>query len=339
MDSITQATLGAAVGEALLGRKIGYQAAAWGAVLGTLPDLDIIINPFVDAVHQLYYHRSITHSFTFIFLASPMFGWALQKLHNARDIGWKPWSLFVFWIFLTHVLIDLPTTYGTQIFQPFTNRPFTTDSMYIIDPLFTVPMLIGLIAALIFRRKSRLGTILNYAGLCIAGIYLLWGHAIKSHVHGVFQESFHYQHGYFDELKTTPNGPTTFLWSGYVMKKDTIYRATYSIFDKSPDLTFDAIPRSSNVIEPYINDRATAALLWFSRGYYTVKRSDDNLIYFYDLRFGRSDLWLTDESEYVWTNELIIDENGNAYTFEEFVPSFDARSRNLELFWNRIWGK
>lgn len=339
MDSITQATLGAAVGEAFLGRKIGYRAAAWGMVLGTLPDLDIIINPFVDAVHQLYFHRSITHSFTFIFLASPLFGWVLHRVHKSQQVGWKPWSLFAFWIFLTHVFIDLPTTYGTQIFHPFTNRPFTTDAMFIIDPLFTVPMLIGLLAALILRRKTNLGSTLNYAGLCMAGIYLLWGHAIKSHVHGVFQESFHYQYGYFDELKTTPNGPTTFLWSGYVLKQDTIYQATYSIFDDSSDLTFERIPRNTELIEPYINDRATTALLWFSRGYYSVEQPDDNLIYFYDLRFGRNDFWLSDGGEYVWTNELIINENGNANTFEEFIPSFDARGRNIELFWNRIWGK
>ena len=45
MDTITQMALGAAVGEAVLGRKMGGRAMLWGAALGTLPDLDIIINP------------------------------------------------------------------------------------------------------------------------------------------------------------------------------------------------------------------------------------------------------------------------------------------------------
>lgn len=340
MDSITQATLGAAVGEALLGRKIGYRAAAWGAVLGTLPDLDIIANPFVDAVQQLYFHRSITHSVTFILLASPLFGWALRKFYKEREVEWKQWSLFAFWIFLTHVLIDLPTTYGTQILQPFTNRPFTTDAMFIIDPLVTVPLFIGLLAALILRRTPGLGPTLNKTGLAIAAIYILWGHAIKSHVHGVFQESFQHQYGYFNELKTTPNGPTTFLWSGYVMKQDTIYQAIYSIFDESTDLTFTPIPKNSVLIEPYIDDRATTALLWFSRGYYSVEKNEDDVIYFYDLRFGRDDFWLSNnKGEFVWQNEIIINENGNAHTFENYIPSFEARGRSIELFWNRIWGK
>ena len=341
MDSITQLTLGAAVGEACLGKKIGYRAAAWGAVLGTLPDLDIIVNPLVDGVSQLYFHRSITHSFTFILLASPLFGWAFHTFYKTRDVGWKPWSLFTFWIFLTHVLIDLPTTYGTQIFQPFTNRPFTTDSIFIIDPLFTVPLFIGLLAALILRRKTDLGSKLNIAGLSIAAIYLLWGHAIKSHVHGVYQESFQHQFGYYDELKTVPGGPTTFLWSGYVLKQDTIYQATYSIFDESSDLEFTDIPRNSGLIEPYINDRATTALLWFSRGYYTVERTDTNTIYLYDLRFGRNDFWLSDGDsvEYVWSNELIISDDGKANALKQSIPSFGGRGNNIELFWNRIWGK
>ncbi len=211
--------------------------------------------------------------------------------------------------------------------------------MFIIDPLVTVPLFTGLLAALVLRRKPGLGSTLNKTGLTFAAVYILWGHAIKSHVHGVFQESFHYQYGYYDELKTTPNGPTTFLWSGYVMKQDTIYQAIYSIFDESTDLTFTSIPKNKELIEPYINDRATTALLWFSRGYYSVEKHEDDVIFFYDLRFGRDDFWLSNKGEYVWKNELIINESGNASTFEEFIPSFDARGRNIELFWNRIWGK
>lgn len=339
MDSITQVTLGAAVGEAYLGKKIGYRAAAWGALLGTLPDLDIIVNPFVDAVQQIYFHRSITHSFTFIILASPIFGLAFRKLHSSLNVPWKQWTLFTFWIFLTHILIDLPTTYGTQIFQPFTNRPFTTDAIYIVDPLFTVPLLIGLLGSLILRRKPKIGNAFNIAGLTIATIYILWGHAIKSHVHGVFQESFQYQYGYYDELKTIPNGPTTFLWTGYAMKQDTIYHATYSIFDESNNLSFTLIPRNTPLIEPFMSDRGTTALLWFSRGWYTVEQRAPDSLFFYDLRFGRNDFWLSDSGEYVWANELIIDENGEADTFQQIFPSFGARGRNIELFWNRIWGK
>ena len=338
MDSITQATLGAAVGEAVLGKKAGYKAAAWGVVLGTVPDLDILLNPFMDAVGEIRFHRSFTHSITFCVLASPIFGWLINKIHQKDGIGWLPWTKLAFLAFLTHAMIDIPTTYGTQFLYPFTNTPFTTDSIFIIDPLFTFPLLFGVITAQFLKRTSSTRRIFNYAGLLVGSLYMIWGLGIKSHVHSVFDASFQNQVGHYEMMKTTPNGPTTFLWNGYVMKNDTIYHSKYSIFDESTELEFSAIPRRSHLIEPHKNDRAFDTLLWFSRGYYTVTEENGTL-YFYDLRFGRGDLWLTDEAEFVWQNEVLFDDDGRAHSFEQSIPSFDARARVFSKFWDRIWGE
>jgi len=339
MDSITQAALGAAVGEALLGKKVGYRAAAWGAVLGTVPDLDILVNPFIDSVNELFFHRNITHSFLFALAVSPLFGWAINKVHNQLEVGWKKWANLSFWVILTHILIDIPTTYGTQALQPFSNYPVTTDSIFIIDPLYTFPLLIGVLTALFLQRSSTLRTYVNRAGILISSLYLLWGLGIKAHVHSVFQESFKDQFSTYEKIKTNPNGPTTFLWNGYIVKNDTIYHSLYSIFDKSTDLEFKKIPRNTDKIDPYINDRAFEALMWFSRGYYTVEITPEGDLYYYDLRFGRDDLWLTDGGEYVWKNRLIFDDKGTADSFEQSVPSFDIRARSFGLFWNRIWSQ
>lgn len=340
MDSITQATLGAAVGEALLGKKAGYRAAAWGAVLGTLPDLDILINPFVDAVNELYFHRNFTHSIIFALATAPVFGWLIDRFHIKLEVGWLRWANLSFWVIFTHILIDLPTTYGTQILQPFTNHPYALDSIFIIDPMFTLPLLTGLIGALVLRRsRPDTASLLNQAGLAIATLYMLWGIGIKSHVHSVFQESFKNQYGYFEQIKSTPNGPTTFLWNGYIIKQDTLYHSLYSIFDESTDLQFEKIPRNSHLIQPFEGDRAYEALMWFSRGYYSMEETDEEDLILYDLRFGRDDLWLSDTGDYVWGNRIILDENGDAETFEAYLPSFDVRSRNLKAFWHRIWGK
>lgn len=339
MDSITQATLGAAVGEAILGKKVGYRAAVWGAILGTIPDLDVLIHPFVDSVNELYFHRNVTHSVFFAIAASPLFGWLINKCHPQFEIGWIRWAHLSFWVLFTHILIDLPTTYGTQLLQPFSNHPFTTDSIFIIDPLFTTPLFAGLLCAQLLRRSSNLGSQLNKIGLGIATLYMLWGLGIKSHVHSVVQESFINQHGYFEKVKTSPNGPTTFLWNGYVIKQDTVYQAVYSIFDESTNLEFSAIPRNSHLLEPFEGDRAYTALMWFARGFYSADETEEGEIILYDLRFGRDDLWLTEEGDFVWMNRFILDDDGNAHNFEQTLPSFDARSRVLRKFWHRIWGK
>lgn len=336
MDTITQATLGAAVGEAFLGKKVGYRAAAWGLILGTLPDLDIIINPFVDNVVELRNHRGITHSIVFCLLAAPAAGWFIDRVHRSLGVGWFRWSLVAFFAFMTHILIDLATTYGTQILRPFSDTPHTLDSVFIIDPLFTIPVFSGLIVALFLRRDSLARLYANRTGLLIGCLYLIWGFGIKSHVHSVFTESFQNQYGSYEQVKTTPNGPSTILWTGYIEKQDTIYNAVYSIFDDEPNLNFTAIPKNSHLIEPYRDHRAIQTLLWFSRGYYTVAMEGNQLV-FYDLRFGRGDFWLTESEDYVWKNYVLFDKNNYAYTFEQAIPNFSTRTGNLSRYWERLW--
>lgn len=335
MDSITQITLGAAVGEAILGKKIGYRAAVWGAVLGTVPDLDVLASPFLDSVAELQFHRGFTHSIFFVFLASPIFGWGINQFHKKLGAGWKHWTITAFMVFATHIIVDLFTTYGTQIFYPFSDLPVTTDSVFIIDPLYTLPLLAGLLTALFLNRASSARRMANFLGLTVSSFYLIWGLGIKPHVNSVFESSFQHQYGHFEKMKTTPNGPTSFLWSGYILKKDTVYHSVYSIFDDPGDLEFISVPRRTHLISSHRDDRAAEVLLWFSRGYYSVQK-EDGKIFFYDLRFGRNDFWLRDEGEYIWANEIIFDEQGNAVSIEQTFPPFNTRSVNLHRFLKRV---
>lgn len=340
MDSITQIALGAAIGESVLGRKIGFRAAAWGALLGTLPDLDVLANPLLDNVSELGFHRSLTHSFLFCFLASPLFGYVINYVQKKWDVGWRRWTKLVFLVFFTHILLDVQTTYGTQVFYPFSDWPITTDSIFIIDPVYTLLLFFGLIPALFMEWSSQKRMILNRGGLLLSTFYLVWALGIKAHVHSVYDASFENQYGYYDQIKTTPNGPTTFLWTGYIIREDTVYQSVYSIFDGDTDLEFRVIPRNTNLIEPYKNDRGVETLLWFSRDYYSVGEKDGVLV-FNDLRFGRSDLWLTnnEEAEFVWQNYILLDDEGNAASFELATPSFSTRSSILSRFIDRIKGE
>ena len=82
MDSLTQIVLGAAVGEAVLGRKVGNKAILYGAIAGTIPDLDIFASYFTDTVSALAIHRGFTHSILFSVLFAPVFvGWCLVMKH------------------------------------------------------------------------------------------------------------------------------------------------------------------------------------------------------------------------------------------------------------------
>ncbi len=83
MDSLTQITLGAAMGEATLGKKIGNRAMLWGAIGGTIPDLDVVANVFMDEIDALAFHRSITHSLLFAVTTPLAFGWLTHRFYQS----------------------------------------------------------------------------------------------------------------------------------------------------------------------------------------------------------------------------------------------------------------
>ena len=141
MDSITQAALGGVVGELVLGRKLGWKGMAWGLFFGTLPDLDILVYPWLDEVQKLKWHRGISHSLLMMLVASFAFAKPLAKLHRAKGVTGREAFWFVFLVWSTHVLIDVFTTYGTQVYEPFSDRRVSLNNMAIIDLFFTLPLL------------------------------------------------------------------------------------------------------------------------------------------------------------------------------------------------------
>jgi inner membrane protein len=136
MDSLTQIILGAAVGEAVLGRKIGNKAMLYGAIAGTIPDLDIISSYFTDTVTALEIHRGFTHSVFFSALFAPIFGWLVSNYEKYKNF--KNWTWLFFWCLITHPILDAHTTWGTQLFWPLDSR-LAFRTIFVIDPFYTVP--------------------------------------------------------------------------------------------------------------------------------------------------------------------------------------------------------
>ncbi len=185
MDSATQFALGATLGTALLGRRIGpVRAALAGGALGTLPDLDVLY-PFDDPIDSFTLHRGPTHSFFVQALAAPIFGELLLRLfrkpknHEGLDGQRIRTYLAVYLIFVTHAIIDALTVYGTRIFWPVFPEPVGTGSIFIIDPLYSLPLLVVTLWAIFKRRWSAgLGRAATVA-LVFSTAYLGWGLAAQ----------------------------------------------------------------------------------------------------------------------------------------------------------------
>ena len=192
MDSITQIALGAAVGEAVMKNKVGRKASLWGAVCGTLPDLDVLI-PFGDPVSDFTYHRAESHSLFFMTLATPLIVWLIMRIYPQTKQHRTRWALLVWLALITHALLDSFTVYGTQIFLPFSNYPVGWSTIFVIDPLYTLPLLIGVISFFYLKRIPVLAYRLNVIGILLSTLYLAWSIGVQTHVSGLARESLNRQ--------------------------------------------------------------------------------------------------------------------------------------------------
>ncbi len=147
MDSITQALLGASVQGAMLGRWQGRKALAYGAVLGTLPDLDVVID-YGDAVANMTYHRGFSHSLFVLSIVAVLLTWLIRRFRPDERYSGTRLFLTVWLVLVTHVLLDAFTSYGTQLLWPLTTPPIAWSSIFIIDPLYSVPLLIAVLAGI-----------------------------------------------------------------------------------------------------------------------------------------------------------------------------------------------
>lgn len=283
MDSLTQIVLGAAVGEAVLGKKIGNRAMLWGAVAGTIPDLDVVWRFLTDTITATEMHRGFSHSIVFSVLAAPLFGWLVHQLKKRPDVGWKGWSTLFFWGLFTHPLLDAFTTWGTQIFWPFDWR-VAFNSIFVADPLYTIPFLVCVIITAFKKSGSLSRKRINQLGIYLSTGYLILTLFLKWAAHTKIEKSLEAQNIAYTEISTRPGVLNTVLWNANVDTKDAYLIGDYSFFD-SQDPFFRAYPKNRNLSKDIDQTRGVQRLIAISEGWYITSKENDQW-YFNDLRFG-----------------------------------------------------
>ena len=196
MDSLTQIILGAACGEIALGKKIGNKALLFGAIGGTIPDLDVIFGHifFSNSIDQLAFHRGFMHSILFAVLSPFLFGWITHKLYDTgkrkNTTTLKGWIWLYFLSILTHPILDSFTPYGTQLFLPFSDYRVAFNNISVADPLYTLPFLACVITVMFFKRNTKKRTKWNLLGIYISSAYMLFTIGNKLYMNTVFEKSF-----------------------------------------------------------------------------------------------------------------------------------------------------
>jgi inner membrane protein len=142
MDTITQAALGALIGEAAFRRRLGGGAVIAGAIGGTIPDLDQLFSFGGDSFAYIRVHRALSHSLVFAIGAALLLGWLAQRWRGRRT---RDWIGVFFWSLVTHPLLDICTTYGTLFLMPISYARLAVDAVAVLDLFYTLPLLIALV--------------------------------------------------------------------------------------------------------------------------------------------------------------------------------------------------
>lgn len=330
MDSLSQIALGAAIVVATMGRRTAvWKAALWGAVAGTLPDLDVLIahgNP----VHDMVLHRAETHAPFWLTLFALPFAAAVARLQGEGAL-WRRWWLAIWLALVTHPLLDAMTVYGTQLGLPFSNHPYGVGSVFIIDPLYTLPLLAGAGWALASRGSPR-GLAANLAGLVLSTAYLGWGVAAQQQVEHVARASLAAQGITAERLLVSPTAFNSLLWRVVAVAGDHYHEGFYSLLDAEPRLVFDRFDRGAALGAELQGVDAVQRIAAFSKGFYKLAQQGDRVL-LSDLRMGQ-------EPAYIFT--FVVAQRHSRLAALEPPVQVGARidiARGLPWLWRRLWGE
>lgn len=268
MDSITQGVLGAAIGEAVLGKKIGNRGAIIGAIVATIPDLDVMLHLFYDKFEMLSIHRGFSHSILCSILGTFLISFVLSQIKWFQNIAFKRLLLFTWLCLFTHTLLDTFTAYGTQLFLPFSDRRLGFDSINVVDPVYTVPLIIGLILSLWIYKSSPKRPKFNAFGLIISSAYLVFTLFNKEVITAKISSRLLGKNIEYNSLLTMPVGIANINWYGVAKGSDSIYLLKHSIISNN-DTPIEAFPINEAYLDQ-VDKNIANKMRWFAKGFYTV---------------------------------------------------------------------
>ncbi|OOG78468.1 metal-dependent hydrolase [Flavobacterium sp. A45] len=303
MDTVTHTLLGAAIGEAILGKRIGRKAMFYGALTSNIPDIDVLGILFLSDSKQLLFHRGITHSIFFLLLISILLGWLTKFWIKDNRVNWKNWTILFLLTMLSHLLLDSLTCYGLGIFEPFNNYRLSFNTIFVADPFYTLPLFIGVLLPFIGNRNSNAISKWNTIGLCISSSYLIFTFITHNYVLRVMKNSFNEQKLVSNDFTVTPTPLNTFLWMGFSNDEEGSWIGYYSIFDKEKKINYFRVQKNDSLLQPFENNESIKNLKQLSKGNYFISK-EDSILYFNDIRFGQVSGWNTADAPFAFKFNL-----------------------------------
>lgn len=340
MDSLTQIVLGAACGEATLGKKIGNKALLFGAIGGTIPDLDVFVGNWIygNEIDAMLFHRGFMHSILFSVLGAFVFGWLIYKLYNTgkrkETTNLKDWIWLFFWALFTHPILDCFTPYGTQLFAPFSNYRVAFNNISVVDPIYTIPFLFCLIVMMFFKRQSLNRTLWLKLGIGVSSAYMIFTLVNKLYIDSIFRASLKQEGIVYQRYFTQPSIFNNVLWYGTVEMETYYYVGYYSLLDDGNRFSdWTKIPKVRDLTTD--DFKRIEKLAWFSNNYYSIYKMDKDTYRYNDLRYPITNK--NNPNSSIFSFKLFNDKGD--LNMKSFERSEDNVSETLSVLWERLKGK
>ena len=326
MDTVTQALLGGAVAYTVAGKQSSRKAVAWGAIIAVLPDLDIFIayNSDLTAFTQ---HRSWSHSWLIQSLLAPFLAYLLFRID--QSFSKLTWLKLVWLALVTHSALDALTVYGTQLFWPLMPSPISGGSIFIIDPTYSIPLLIGILSILI-KPHSLLARKTLLSSFIFSCCYLIWGLMMQQLITTQVRNDLLVQNIHFNNVQISATPFNTLLWKVLVIDDQYYYQSFRSVFDKEKTFKFSRYNRHPELISLTESVPALQRLDWFTSGFFALDKQQQKIIA-KDLRMGV-------EPNYFFQFQIATMANKKVTALIPNRIKSDRETRkNLRKLWQRIW--
>tara|TARA_Y100001970_G_scaffold254002_1_gene329363 strand:+ start:2120 stop:3124 length:1005 start_codon:yes stop_codon:yes gene_type:complete len=217
MDPLSQGTVGAAFAQSTANKNNIFKIGVIGFLAGLAPDLDVLIRSTNDPILFLEYHRQFTHSLFFIPFGSLIVALLIFPLVK-RSMSFKLVYLASLMGYATHGLLDACTSYGTQLFWPFSNERVTWNNISIIDPLFTIPILIFVGTAIKTRKR-----LFSFFAIGWVTFYLSLGFVQYERALSAAVELAHSRGHNAERLTLKPSFGNLILWKSIYQHEEKFY--------------------------------------------------------------------------------------------------------------------
>ncbi|KRG41988.1 hypothetical protein ARC78_09905 [Stenotrophomonas pictorum JCM 9942] len=339
MDSLSQIVLGGAVAASLA--PAGHRRAALlaGAALGTLPDLDgLFIAAFTDnPVTLMTVHRSFSHSLLVLPLLGTLIWWLYRRFGQGRvAVAPVRWWWAIVLALVTHPLLDAFTVYGTQLWWPLTPAPAMWSSVFIIDPLYTVWLLLACVIAW-FAQVRPLAQRALVAGVLLSTGYLGWSLVAKAQVDRAADQALA-AIGLADAPRfSVPMPFNTLLWRVVAMTPGGYVVGDRSLWADHGPMQFSGYPSNVQALRQAGEVPAVQRLNWFNRGFMRAQVQGGELV-LSDLRMG-----LEPDYNFTFAVARIDGEDWQAIAPRQLRPVYREQGgrallkQRLGEAWQRIW--